>query len=231
MPMPDVSEYPRDQILAFERELLGLYLSDHPLHAFTDVFERAGVRPIVALADMADREDVVLGGIISSVKPFTAKKSGDAMAFFTLEDTTGSVSCTMFPRVFAQFGANLVKDKIVLLTGKANHRDRVRDDDDGGHIVEVLADQVQLVGDGIGTVQSGPSRIVIRLDGSKRGMLRFVREAVEQHRGGVASCPVYLRVSESDRVHEVRTPLLAEYNEPFRAAVEHILGSQAVWTE
>lgn len=231
MPIPDVADYARDQVLAFERELLGLYVSDHPLVALRPMFEREGVRPIVSLSEMADRTEVTLGGIISSVKLFTSKKSGEPMAFFTLEDTTGSVACTIFPHIYAQYRDNLVKDRIVLLKGKANHRDRVRDTDEGGHIVEVLADQIQLIGDGLGAVNNAPRKIVIRLDGSKRRMLKFVREAVEQHRGNGNACPVYLRVTECDRIHEVRTLLQAEFNEPFRAAVEHILGPHAIWVE
>ncbi len=230
MPIPEVAEYPRDQILAFERDLLGVYLSDHPLNAFSVVFGRAGSRPVAELPELPDKEPVVLGGIITSIKPFTSKK-GDAMAFFTLEDTTGSVACTMFPRTFAQHGSSLVKDRIVLLRGKANHRDRVRDDEEASHIVEILAEEITQLGDGIAPSQTGPSRIIIRVDESKRNMLRYVRDAVEQNRGGSASCPVYLRIQDSDKVHEVRTPLLAEFNDMFRAELEHILGAQAVWTE
>lgn len=229
--IPDVSDYPRDQILAFERDLLGLYISDHPLQAMVSTFARENVLPVVELSEAGDREEVTLGGIISSVKPFTSKRSGEAMAFFTLEDMTGNVACTMFSRVFAQHGQNLVKDRIVLVKGKASHRDRVRDDEDGGHIVEVLADQVIMIGEGAASVKDQPKRIIIRLDDSKRAVLRYVREAVDQHRGNGAACPVYLRVTERNKVHEIRTLLVAEYSEPFRSAVEHILGAQAIWVE
>ena len=231
LPVPDVADYPRDQILAFERDLLGLYISDHPLEALRETFDRDGVRPIVSLSEMADRAEVTLGGIISSVKPYTSRKSGEPMAFFTLEDTTGNVACTIFPSNFAQYRENLVKDRIVIVKGKANHRDRVRDTEDTGHIVEVLADQVQLVGDISGSAGNGPGKIVIRVDGSKRNVLQFVREAVDQFRGNGNACPIYLRVTEKGAVHEVRTLLRAEYSEPFRAAVEHILGAQTVWAE
>jgi DNA polymerase-3 subunit alpha len=175
--------------------------------------------------------EVTLGGIISSVKPFTSKKSGEPMAFFTLEDTTGSIACTIFPHNYKQYRENIIKDRIVILKGKANHRDRVRDSEDSGHIVEVLADQVQLVGDAANAGNGIPRRIMIRVDSSKRSVLQFVRDAVDQYRGNGNACPIYLRIADQDSVHEVRTLLRAEYCEPFRAAVEHILGTQTIWVE
>ncbi len=230
-PIPDMADYPRDQILAFERDLLGLYISDHPLEALREKFDREGIRPIASLSEMADRAEVTLGGIIASVKPFTSKKSGEAMAFFTLEDTTGSVACTVFPHNYAKCRDNLVKDRIVILKGKANHRDRVRDTEESGHIVEVLADHVQLVGDVPGIANNGPAKIVIRVDNSKRSVLQYVREAVDQYRGNGSACPIYLRVTENNATHEVRTLMRAEFSDQFRAAVEHILGAQTVWAE
>jgi len=61
--------------------------------------------------------------------------------------------------------------------------------------------------------------------------MRFVRETVEQHRGNGSACPVYVRVPDGGEIHEVRTELLAEFNEPFRAALERLLGKQSVWVE
>ena len=229
--IPDMPDYPTTQLLSFERDLLGLYLSDHPLQTFVPLFAKKRAIRISDLAELPDRTDVLLGGIITSIKPFTSKKSGEPMAFFTLEDMSGTVSCTMFPTTFASQGHNLEKDKIVLLRGKANHRDRMRDDDEGGHIVEVLADEIQPLGSGASTTGGIPSKIMIRIDPSKRSVMRFVRETVEQHRGNGSACPVYVRVPDGGEIHEVRTELLAEFNEPFRAALERLLGKQSVWVE
>ena len=231
IPIPDIPEYPSAQLLGFERELLGLYLSDHPLQAFTARFERAHALRISDLPDCADRAEITLGGIITSIKPFTSKKSGEPMAFFTLEDMTGTVSCTMFPSSFANAGHFLEKDKIVLLNGKASHRERVREDEEGGAIVEVLADSIVPLGSGGTNSGAGNSKIVIRLDPNKRDVLRYVRETVEQHRGNGSAVPVHVRVPESGRTHEVRTELLAEFNDSFRQALERILGRQTVWME
>jgi len=231
VPIPTIPDYPSAQLLGFERDLLGLYLSDHPLQAFAARFEKARALRVSDLAEMPDRAEIVLGGIITSVKPFTSKKSGEPMAFFTLEDMTGTVSCTMFPSTFATFGSALEKDNIVLLQGKANHRERVRDDDEGGNIVEVLAEGITPLGSGGANANGGASKIMIKLDPSKRDMMRFVRETVEQHRGNGSAAPVHVKFAEGVKVHEVRTELLAEFNDGFRQALERILGKQTVWME
>ncbi|HZO86991.1 MAG TPA: DNA polymerase III subunit alpha [Chthonomonadaceae bacterium] len=231
IPIPNILDYPRDQLLGFERELLGLYISDHPLQAHLATFDKRGITRIADLAEIADRQEVMLGGIITSLKPFTSKKSGEPMCFFTLEDMTGTVSCTMFPSAYTTQGHHLEKDKIVLLRGRTSHRERVREDDEGGHIVEILADEVQPLAGGAANANSGPRQIHIRLDPSKREMLRFVRDTVEQYRGSGSAQEVYLHVPEGNQLHVVRTPLFAEFTEPFRAALERLLGRQTVWVE
>ena len=229
--IPNVPDYPRDQLLGFERELLGLYISDHPLQAFLGTFEKHNALRVSDLAEMPDRQDVLLGGIITSIKPFTSKKSGEPMAFFTLEDMTGAVSCTMFPSSYATHGHQLQKDRIVLLRGKANHRERVRDDEEGGAIVEVLAEAINPLANGGANNGDGPRSIHIRVDPSKKEVLRFVRETVEQYHGSGNTQEVYLHVPDGGRLHVVRTPLLAEFTDAFRAALERLLGKQTVWVE
>ena len=229
IPIPNVPEFARDQLLGFERDLLGLYISDHPLQTFLPTFEKRRAVRISDLAEMGDRQEVTLGGIITSIKPFTSKKSGEPMAFFNIEDMSGTVACTMFPKIFADFGDRLQKDAIVLLRGKTSHRERVREDDDGGVIVEILADEVSALSEASG--KDGPKRIVIKLDPTKPEMLRYVKETVEAHRGNGGASEVFLHVPQGQELHVVRTPLFAEFNEPFRAAIERLLGRQTVWVE
>ncbi len=77
----------------------------------------------------------------------------------------------------------------------------------------------------------GPGKIIIKLDPSKREVMRFVRETVEQYRGNGSAAPVHVKVPEGGQTHEVRTELLAEFNDAFRQALERILGRQTVWME
>ena len=74
----------------------------------------------------------------------------------------------------------------------------------------------------------GPKRIVIKLDPTKPEMLRYVKETVEAHRGNGSAAEVFLHVPQGQELHVVRTPLLAEFNEPFRAAIERLLGRRVI---
>jgi DNA polymerase-3 subunit alpha len=228
--LPNIPEYPREQLLTFERDLLGVYISEHPLEAHQETFARQNVTKVADIAEIADRTEVMLGGIITMIKPFTSKKSGEPMAFFTLEDISGSVSCTMFPSAYANYRDYVEKDKIVLLKGKTSYRERVREDEDGTQIVEILADALSPVGNG-GAEKNGANRIVILLEESKRDKMRFVRETIEQYRGNGNARPIYLHVLANRRRNIVKTPLLAEYTDEFRGAVEQLLGRSSVWSE
>jgi DNA polymerase-3 subunit alpha len=229
--IPNIPDFPRNQLLGYERDLLGLYISEHPLNAFAAVLQRRNALRVSDLAEMPDRTEVTLGGVVSAIKPFTSRRSGEPMAFFTLEDASGSVSCTMFPSAYANFRKNLEKDRLVLLRGKVSYRDRVRDDDEGGRVVEVLADEVLPLTNGATAGDGSPRQLHIRLESNRRDMMRFVRDALEHNRGAGGAIPVYLHIAEEGVERIVRTPMLAEYNEPFRAEVEKLTGRQTVWVE
>src|SRR5688500_14116974 len=120
---------------------------------------------------MGDRQEVKLSGIITTVKPFTSKRSREPMAFFTLEDLTGrTVSVTVFPSTYREYGKEIKKDGIVLIEGRTSSRERVMEDEEGGS-VEVLADKIVSVAhatNGNGNGKANGSRCVrIRLDRSQ----------------------------------------------------------------
>jgi DNA polymerase III alpha subunit/intein/homing endonuclease len=119
--IPDV-EFDKKQRLVFEKEMLGLYVSDHPLLGA----ERALASKVdCALADLAEAEDGAfrtVGGVITNVVRKWTKK-GDLMAVFTLEDLQGSVECMVFPKTMAAIGHLLVDDAVVTVTGRVDKRD------------------------------------------------------------------------------------------------------------
>ena len=125
-------EFEKAQKLAFEKEMLGLYISDHPLLGV----ERALARHTdCSLADMRDGaggdgpdygggEGVVrsVGGVVTELKRQYTKK-GDLMARFTLEDLQASMDVFVFPRVMADYGAMLENDAVVVVRGRVDLRD------------------------------------------------------------------------------------------------------------
>jgi DNA polymerase III subunit alpha len=118
-PDPSGDEFSREELLTMEKEMLGLYISDHPLHRWQPVLAQRVTVELAHLPDLPDRKEVVVGGLVSSVKR-TITRSGSSMAFLTLEDLTGSVEVVVFPRVYEQQGFALKRDAVVLLRGKVD---------------------------------------------------------------------------------------------------------------
>jgi len=102
-----------------EKEMLGLYISDHPLHRWQPILAQRVTAQLGHLVDLPDRKEVVVGGLVGGVKR-TITRSGSAMAFLTLEDLTGSVEVVVFPRVYEQQGYALKRDAVVLLRGRVD---------------------------------------------------------------------------------------------------------------
>lgn len=128
--------------LMWERELLGLYISSHPLDNYDAFFHEQTV-PLSELQQNLDNKSTTIGGIISSVRSIVTK-SGSKMAFVKLEDKSGETELIVFPNLFEQLGAKLTQDSVIKASGKINARDR-----DGNLTTEVkvIADEIQFLAD------------------------------------------------------------------------------------
>lgn len=108
--------------LTWERELLGLYLSAHPLDKYDAYFEEKTV-PLISLKPEHDRKAVVVGGVISSMRQILTK-SGTKMAFVKLEDKTGEGEVIVFPNLYSEISEQLLQDAVVTVSGKISSTDR-----------------------------------------------------------------------------------------------------------
>jgi DNA polymerase-3 subunit alpha len=110
------------EVLAMEKEVLGFYISDHPLARYQELLSSYNLIPIRDLAEGEEGREVTVGGIIAKSKVFTTKNGGQ-MLFVTLEDLTGSVEVTAFPRLFREINPHLEKEGVLILKGKVNQGD------------------------------------------------------------------------------------------------------------
>ena len=107
--------------LAFEKEMLGLYVSDHPLLSVGASLASATSSTIAELHGLTDRTSVTVGGIVGAItRRWT--KNGDPMLFFQLEDLEGSVEVIMFPKTVHEYGPVVVEDAVVIISGHLDHR-------------------------------------------------------------------------------------------------------------
>ncbi|WP_017326435.1 DNA polymerase III subunit alpha [Synechococcus sp. PCC 7336] len=119
---PHTQDYPQDERLRLEKELLGFYVSDHPLK---DVQRPSRILAPINLGDLADysdKIDISAIALIANLKPVTTKK-GDRMAILQLEDLTGSCEAVVFPKTHALIHDRLIPDTRVMLWGKVDKRD------------------------------------------------------------------------------------------------------------
>jgi DNA polymerase-3 subunit alpha len=114
-------EFEKAELLRMEKEVLGVYVSEHPLDAVREQLRR---KTDVSLADVAQRRDgevVTVGGIVGAVKPLTTKK-GEPMVFLRLDDLTGSAEVVVFNSVYAAARELCVSDRVLVVKGRVDHK-------------------------------------------------------------------------------------------------------------
>jgi len=136
-PVVAVDEFSKEELLTMEKEMLGLYISDHPLRQVHETLAARINASLHHLAELPDRTQVTVGGIITAIKRATTK-SGSAMAFVTLEDLTGTCEVIIFPKTYEQAHFLLKRDAVLVVRGRIDVADQQ---------VKILADRVMALED------------------------------------------------------------------------------------
>src|SRR5439155_24185785 len=130
-PLPSATEVPVRERLRWEKELLGLYLSEHPMG---EVAERVGQFVTAYSSDLRDEsldgQRLVIGGIVTGIRTVITKAKA-AMAIVTIEDLQGTVEVVVFPRLYEQTGSTWREGEILLVAGRVDHK---------GEEISLLAD-------------------------------------------------------------------------------------------
>ena len=183
--IPDVA-FDKPQRLAFEKEMLGLYVSDHPLMGVEHILRRRADLTIAELRESPDTGEVrsVAGVVTNLARKYTRK--GDLMAIFVLEDLEAAIEVMVFPKVMAACGATLVEDAVVCVRGRLDTREEP---------AKIIAMELTAIELG----QGGEAPLLLRLpprvvDGPA---LDTLKQLLLGHPG---SSPVYVRVED----HQVR---------------------------
>jgi DNA polymerase-3 subunit alpha len=220
-----VEEWPDDQRLAYEKEVLGFYISGHPLARYAAAIEALGITTTVELAAHGHGAKVALFGHVAVLKE-TATKSGNRMAFVTLEDMAGTVEVTVFPEPFKAAAPFLRSREPLLVRGRV-------DDGDKGRVV--LAEDVRLLEQSL--TQASPRRpgpggepaaCRLRVPGGAdaAATLTTLRAICEEHPGGA---PVFVHILLPTVEVVVRSRALGVDPGPaLTAKVEALLGAGAL---
>lgn len=119
--LPDMDEFSKEELLIFEKQLLGFYLTNHPLMSRLDILAKKVSHRISELTP--SRNPVVIGGMITQIKKIITKSGGNEMAFVKVDDFTGSIELVVFPSVYEKTKPLWISDKVILLKGKVSQKE------------------------------------------------------------------------------------------------------------
>ena len=208
-----VVEWGKKVKLAFEKEMLGLYVSDHPLLGVERTLEAMCSTSIPGMWELDDKATSTIGGVVGSINTrFT--KAGDPMYFFNFEDLQGSVEVVCFPRTVAEYGPLIREDAVLVIAGRVDHR---------GDDVKMIAQQVR--------EPRLEAEETVRL---RVPTTRMSRSTVEQLRGVLSNHPgnagVFLHMTSDggERVIELGSEHRVEPRSALFAELRELLGPSVV---
>jgi DNA polymerase-3 subunit alpha len=217
---PDVDWEPRE-VLAHEKEALGLYLSGHPLDRYAGDLKRHASATVADLAGFDRRTTVTVGGVVSEYRERPLKSGNGRMAFFNLEDQSGQVEVVCFSRAFEKCHNVLTTDGPILVSGSVAH-----EGEDGSAIKIHLENAIPLAQ--LRVQKTNQVHLHVSASAASREKLEELRRLCLQHTG---SCPVtlHLRIPKrSDSILALPPGFEVAPSEEFIAAVERLLGERSV---
>ncbi len=121
--LPDVEELPLEQLLSFEKDLLGFYLHEPPYQKALEKISQISQVKIIELSDEHIGQKITLGGVITNIKKVFTKRSNAEMAFISLSDGISEIDAVIFPATFEASKGFLIKDQVVVGVGRIDKRE------------------------------------------------------------------------------------------------------------
>ena len=207
IPVPDLPEIPKEEILRLERELIGFYVTGHPLDAFRTALRRLTPLAKCSEENFRDGERITVGGIISELR-IRSTKNGDRMASFTLEDLSGSLDVIAFPRAYSLSRLQIEKDRIVMVQG----------------VLKLDEEQARIFANKVELLQEASKEVHLHIGPGKN------TQTVQQQLGGIFAAfhgknPVYLHIADTRKVIRTNPRFWVDLEAPgFQEAIERVLG-------
>jgi DNA polymerase-3 subunit alpha len=215
---PDIAEWAEADVLTNEKEMLGLYISSHPLRKYMPILERYCTPGATEPSEFPEGKEVIIGGLLAVVKYHVTAK-GKKMAFLTMDTPEGPIEVTVFNNTYEEYGEFLVQDTPLMLKIHVNYRNN-----EAGYVADEMMP--------IEKAESKFSRAMhIQLENGTREkeMVDKLAKLLGDHRG---NCNVFLHCGWEDGreviVHATMS-CLVEGTPRLRKRVEELIGENRVW--
>jgi DNA polymerase-3 subunit alpha len=202
--IPDLPEWEKKDKLSFERDMLGLYVSDHPLQGLEGLLSQhadQSITSVIAEDGPHDGAIITIAGMITSLSRRIAKASGNAYARAEIEDLGGSIEVMFFGQVYGPIASVLAEDLVVVVKGRLQRRD------DGAVALNCMVLSVPDLSEGL----NGPLVITMQTHKATEAVVTELGDVLRTHRGNsevrlhlqgdtrveVMALPVHLRVNPS----------------------------------
>ena len=179
-----MGEWEKSMLLSYEREMLGLYVSDHPLLGVEHILRAAADMPISQLADVNHEQIITIGGLITQVQRKVSRQ-GTPWAIVTVEDLDGAVDVMFFSNSYATHGVNLVEDRIVAIRGRVDKREE-----------QPRISALDLTLPDLNQIPTGPLVVSMEMSRCTPPVIERMKEILRSHPGGRE---VHLQLDENGR--------------------------------
>jgi DNA polymerase-3 subunit alpha len=218
--LPEVKDVDKREMLNWERELIGLYITDHPLNEHQAVLAQIVSYFSGQLSEATHEEKVRVAGLITVVRPYTTK-TGKAMGFVTIEDIQGTIELVMFPKTWTKFSDKMAVGQIIIVEGKVDNAnppakilvDEIRTE------IKVTSAAVDEIADNAPPMPPTPLHYKSTVGSAQKANQTPKPGESAKQRVGESAKPASQRVSESAG-RQVNAPQVAEVAPAYAADVD-----------
>lgn len=202
--LPPIDEFPQNTLLTMEKEILGLYITGHPLAQYQKQLEAKTTAFIAGLKEIPDATTVTLGGLVAGQKRVVTR-NGENMVFLSLEDSTGVVEVVVFPRVLARAAGLLREDAVVLVRGRLS----LQEDE-----AKILAEEISALGD--------PMKVHVKIEADQNSLI--VSDVLSMLRKYPGDRPVILYFVPAKKKVETKPQFWVNGSNELLADLHELLG-------
>ncbi|MCK5306245.1 MAG: DNA polymerase III subunit alpha [Candidatus Omnitrophica bacterium] len=219
--IPQIDEWPENQLLAYEKDMLGFYITGHPLAKYEKTLKFFSKLQISRLSTGKDGSEITIAGVIAKIKQTVTKKKGEKMAIVRLEDLSGQTDVLVFPKSYAKCSNFIKIDAIVFIKGRLNLREETP---------KIIADEIISIKEAR-TKYTSSLEIKLLTAGLEEKTLKELKEVLAVHPGRT---PVYLNfISPQGKNQKIlaNSDIKVKADEALINRIEKLVGQDAVFIE